>query len=344
MSAGREAFMMQQSSLAQQSGTRPGRRQDRWVAAALTFTLGYGLLRLYWATGGRWAYTACARSTDRHDIASGCGAARLQTLPFWQGFGAVGLCVLVAVVVALSRRRAGRIAATAACVALVALSFPLHLLFEIPAGLAGRPTDWRDLGNRVLLLAGAALLAAAVAATRPEQPRKTVASGPKPAPLSLRRWACAAVVIPVLGWTVPHGLWALGVPFGIAADTLTEARNDLSSSTGVALAVVPGLASLLALGLAQRWGQVFPRWVPFRAGCPVPRLLALIPAAVVAVALIFYGLLGGAIMIAALVNGTLSRADLFEGWAVAATLLVFLGWGICLGMAAWGYHRLTRQA
>jgi hypothetical protein len=268
----------------------------------------------------------------------------LQTLPFWQGWGAVGLCGLLAAVVALSLRRPGRsaaVAAWAAAAVLATISFPLHLLFEIPAGLAGRPTDWLDLGNRGLLLAGAALLAATATAV-PHQRSRPGASGPRPVPTSMRRWVHAAVAIPVLGWTVPHGLWVMGVPFGIEADTLADATQDLSTPTGLAIAVVPGLASLLTLGLAERWGQVFPRWLPYLAGRQVPRLLALIPACLVAIALIFYGLLGTGIMIGALLNGTLSRAELIEGWAVAGTLLVFLGWGVCLGMAAWGYHRITR--
>ena len=340
---------MQQADLAQEpdQGTRQGARQDRYAWGALAFTAGYGLLRLYWATGGRWAYTACDRTADSPGIASGCGAARLQTLPFWQGWGAVGLCGALAAVVALSLGRRGRITAMAtwaASIVLATISFPLHLLFEIPAGLAGRPTDWLDLSNRGLLLVGAALLAATAAAAGPDHRSRPGADRPRPVPTSLRRWVNAAVAIPLLGWTVPHGLWALGVPFGIAADTLTEAAHDISTPMGLAIAVVPGLAGLLTLGLAQRWGQVFPRWLPYLAGRRVPRLLALIPACLVAVALTFYGLLGTAIMIGSLLNGTLSRADLVEGWAAAGTLLVFLGWGVCLGMAAWGYHRITRTA
>ncbi|MEN3609560.1 hypothetical protein AAH979_08430 [Plantactinospora sp. ZYX-F-223] len=69
--------------------SRIGRRGRALVA--LGFALGYGLLRLSWAAGGRWGYTACdrTRSPEPAELADGCGAERLATLPFrgWPGAG-----------------------------------------------------------------------------------------------------------------------------------------------------------------------------------------------------------------------------------------------------------------
>jgi hypothetical protein len=98
-----------------------------WTLAAPTFAAGYGLLRGYWAAGGRWGYTACDRSADAAELTRGCGAEHLVRLPFWQGWGAVVLCGALAMVAALPILRPGRAAAVAAwtaCAALVVMSFP----------------------------------------------------------------------------------------------------------------------------------------------------------------------------------------------------------------------------
>jgi hypothetical protein len=73
---------------------------------------------------------------------------------------------------------------------------------------------------------------------------------------------------------VPHGLWLLGVPFGIPAEQLPGMMQNIGLGSAVAVTVVPALGSLLTLGLAYRWGQVFPRWVPRlgrrRVPCSLP--------------------------------------------------------------------------
>jgi hypothetical protein len=318
-----------------------------WALGALGFAAGYGLLRLYWAAGGRWGYTACdrTRSPGAAELSTGCGAEQLATLPLWRGWGAVALCCVLAAVaalLALGRGRAAQVGAWGACAALVALSFPLHLLFEIPAAVSGRPTDWLDVVDRLLLLGGGLLFGMAAAPTGPRRCAHPRVDGPQPVTASTRRWAYAGVAVPVLGWTVPHALWLLGVPFGIPADDLAAMRQDIDLGSAVAITVAPALGSLLTLGLAQRWGQVFPCWVPRLAGRRVPRLLAVVPAGVVAAALTAYGLVSAGVMTTALVTGATTWSQLAAGWAVAATLLVFIGWGAVLGAATLGYHRVTR--
>jgi hypothetical protein len=317
-----------------------------WTLGALVFAVGYALLRLYWATGGRWGYTACDRTRDVAGISTGCGAEDLATLPFWPGWGAVALSGVLAGVAVLAMLRSGRVPAAAAWVSsavLAMLSFPMHLLFEIPAAAAGRPTDWRDLANRLLLLGAALLFAAAGAAAGRQACVHPRAEGLRPVPAWVRRWAYAGVVVPLLGWTVPHGLWMLGVPFGISADELLRAKQDIGPGLGVAITFVPPLASLLTLGLAQRWGQVFPSWMPWLAGRSVPRLLALVPAGLIALALTTYGVIGLVLMSRDLGTGRVAWSELVSGWAAAGTELVFLGWGVVLGVAATGYYLVTRS-
>jgi hypothetical protein len=320
-------------------GSRP------WTLGALAFAVGYELLRFYWAVGGRWGYTACDRTNGVEEISTGCGAEHLATPPFWQGWGAVALSGALVASAVMAALRAGRFAvfgAWGASAALVVLAFPLHLLFEIPAAVSGRPTDWRDIVSRLLLLGGGLLFAAAAAEIGPRHCAHPRADGPQPVPAWVHWWAYAGVAVPILGWTVPHGLWALGVPFGISADELAEISQEIDPPLAVAIVAVPALGGLLTLGLAQRWGQIFPRWTPWLAGRRVPRPLALVPASIVAVALTCYGLISIGVMTAALLGGELTWSQLRSGWAVAATLPVFLAWGVALGITTLGYHLVTR--
>ncbi|MEV4825717.1 hypothetical protein [Micromonospora sp. NPDC049274] len=313
-----------------------------WAVACVVFLVGEVALRLYWITGGRWGYTACDR-TDLVDPGGGCGADRVESLPFWAGWGAVTGGIVLLAVVLYAFRSSGRLASAsswAAAALLTVLAFPLHLIFELPAALSGRPSDWRDLGARLALLAGGILFAGLANASGPR--RTPVAAGYRPVPRWVRRWAYAAVALPVVGWAVPHGLWALGVPFGIPERELDDIHRGLSTWTGVAITLVPPLAGLLVLGLVQRWGQQFPGWVPGLRGRPVPRLLALIPAGAVALTLVTYGVLSAGVVVGRLVTGELPWSDVVREWAVAATLLVFLGWGVALGVTTTGYARTTR--
>ncbi|WP_430788633.1 hypothetical protein [Actinoplanes sp. G11-F43] len=220
-----------------------------------------------------------------------------------------------------------------AAVLLVA-AFPLNLLFEVPAALAGRPSDWGELGTRI------ALVAAAVVTGRTAYeigPRGDPVREYREVPRWTRRAAHVAVVLPAAGWTVPHLLWVFGVPFGIPARQLADAQAELSSPAGFAIALVPPLFGLLALGLARRWGQRFPSRLPVLGNRPVPRMLAIVPGAAVAIALIVYGTMSATVFTAA---GP-TWAEIRESWAVVATLLVFVGWGVALGTTVVGYARAT---
>jgi hypothetical protein len=317
-------------------------QRRRWAAACAVFVVGQVILRLYWIGGGRWGYTACDR-TDLGDPAGGCGADRIVALPFWPGWGAVAAGAVLTAILVWTARRPGRPAAFAAWTAAMVLlvtAFPLHLLFEIPAALGGRPSDWRDLGARLALVVGGALFIGLAGACAPAREPGTPAY--RPVSRWARRWAYAAVVLPVVGWAVPHGLWLLGVPFGIPDEQLDAIRHDLSMSVGVAITFVPPLAGLLVLGLIQRWGQQFPAWVPVLGDRRVPPLLAVVPAGTVAISLITYGVLSVGVFVSRWLRDDLSGAEVRDGWAVTATLLVFLGWGVALGVTTVGYALATR--
>ncbi|MEV0645198.1 hypothetical protein AB0I28_08030 [Phytomonospora sp. NPDC050363] len=321
--------------------TAPPRRQRAVpIVTALAFTLVYLALRLYWALGGRLAYTACVPSEAEPAgrLADGCGAADLATLPFTAGWGAVLLAALAvgAAGMACLRLKAAEPALWLTSAALLVASFPGHLLFQIPAGLIGRPTDWRDIAHRTILLAGALVTAwAAVGFAKARRcPHPHVREPRRPARWA--RWSSyAACAVPILGFSVPHMLWMLGVPFGASQATLDEIRTDLDPATAIALCAAPALGGLVSLGLGMRWGQVL-------FGRTIPRALALAPAAIVSAALVAYGFIGIYLMGRDLSTGAAKWADMARDWSLFGTEFVFLGWGIALSAATWGYVLATR--
>ena len=138
----------------------------------------------------------------------------------------------------------------------------------------------------------------------------------------------------------------MGVPLGISASEIDEIRNNLvltAPAVAVAIVILPTLGGLLTAGLVRPWGYVFPAWLPLLAGRRVPRLLALIPAGVVAVSLISYGLISSWFLVNGLRTGTTTWSELRSAWAVALTVPVFLAWGAALGVTAFGYYLVTRS-
>lgn len=323
--------------------SRPSRGS---VLAACGFALGYGILRVYWAAGGRWGYTACDRADtlDAVQAATGCQASRLPTLPPTQGWIAVAASAALLTACLLAAWRPGRATSVPAGIGgavLLAIAFPGHLLFELPAAAAGRVTDWWDLGHRLLQLGGGLLIVGLAIRTgsprcpHPSEPVRT----PSPVTGWTRGWSYAACAIPVLGFSLPHVLWLFGI--GISTAAFDQIRADIGVSTMLGLAAGPALGGLASLGLGHGWGRTWWRWTPI-AGRPIPRTLVLVPAGVIALSLVSYGMLGTGMVIQDLSNGALTWAQLGSQWMIVGTELVFLAWGIALGVAAAGYHRATR--
>lgn len=112
--------------------------------------------------------------------------------------------------------------------------------------------------------------------------------------------------------------------------------RDLHASgavwTGAWLGTFAIIGAILTLGLVQRWGERFPRWLPGLAGRPVPVRLAVVPALVVSALVTSAGL------------GLTSNASRFTGgfWFYLPQLL-WPVWGVALAAAALAYH-LRRTA
>ena len=125
---------------------------------------------------------------------------------------------------------------------------------------------------------------ACVSCGRGEGPERTWTT-----PESAPRWGAGRW--PSRSWRTcptshPGGL-VLGWPLGIT-DEFHQMMVDTPGmlEIGLAMALMGIGGGILTHGLVHRWGEVYPRWIWFKAGKPVPPLLAIIPASVVAVVLI----------------------------------------------------------
>jgi hypothetical protein len=151
------------------------------------------------------------------------------------------------------------------------------------------------------------------------------------------RWAAGTAAAIPAGYAVTRLAWAAGVPLGIPPGFLREMHETGLVWSGAGLGAFALAGAVLTLGLVQRWGEVFPRWMPGLAGRRVPIRLATVPAGLVAISVTSasIGFLTA--------DGFLT---LFTGGISLATLPMLLWpvWGVALGAAALAYHLRRRGA
>ncbi len=93
------------------------------------------------------------------------------------------------------------------------------------------------------------------------------------------------------------------------------------------------------LGLVQRWGEVFPRWLIGLRGRRVPIGLAVAPAALVSVLLVVGGL---SIFFSYSQMAQNAAATGLEMAIVVGPTLLFPVWGVALAIATLGYYYRRR--
>ncbi|WP_432025046.1 hypothetical protein [Streptomyces parvus] len=92
-----------------------------------------------------------------------------------------------------------------------------------------------------------------------------------PAPGVSRRLRLIAYAVPLA--VLPSSPWRIPSAFD---DGIRSAERLYAPS----LSIASELLALIAIGLIARWGEVFPRRVPYLGGRQVPRWAAVVPAAV----------------------------------------------------------------
>ncbi|MGW6130979.1 hypothetical protein ACWFNE_13215 [Cellulomonas sp. NPDC055163] len=152
-----------------------------------------------------------------------------------------------------------------------------------------------------------------------------------------RRWAVVAAIIPAL-YAATRLAWVAGYPFGMQADDYDAMVADGMLAAAFGLATFALVGTVLTLGLFQRWGEVFPRWMVGLAGRRVPVMLAVVPATVVAAAVV-----PASITLLAIGPDQL-RAEATENWGALAPMLLWPLWGPALGAATYAYYLRRRPA
>jgi hypothetical protein len=161
-------------------------------------------------------------------------------------------------------------------------------------------------------------------------------------PDNAARWGRGAVYVSMVApvfYALTRYAWALGIPLGISDEVLRLGQERGTWTSGLFLATFGLVGAALTFGLAQRWGEVFPRWMIGLAGHRVPIALAVVPAAIVSVLLLVGGI--------SIWSGYAQMADAAaasgeEMWSVVGPTLLFPVWGVALAVATLGYYYRRR--
>ncbi|MPZ26078.1 MAG: hypothetical protein GEV12_06420 [Micromonosporaceae bacterium] len=223
----------------------------------------------------------------------------------------------------------------------------LALVGYAPMLILGAPFGWPPevdyseiftwpLLNQAIAIAGGFLVAGTVLAWLRRTRGGCEACG-RPGSARPDRWARAAVAVAMavpLLYAVTRFAWLVGIPLTITDEFLAELHDSGAVWAGAGLGAFAVVGAVLTLGLVQRWGERFPRWMVGLAGRRVPVSLAVVPAALVSVLVTSAGV------------GFLSHPDLFERLAVGEWILLpqlfWPVWGVALGAAIIAYQQRRR--
>jgi hypothetical protein len=336
----------------------------RWPAwsgyAAAGWSLLYGALGLYWtAGGGGFPFAPIDEDHVTGSLLEGSSVA--VGGPIMAVLGLLG-----AVVAVMMARGAGNGRVAAALIAVgwtvaagLTLLIPDYTLLALVAfaplllvfAFTGVPGDQGGIGdilywhrvNLLILFAGGLLWAAATLAYQRRRRaacrhcgRRNGGAGAGPSRQTLLRWGRWAVAVACLAplpYEVTRLAWYFGYPLGISEDFLRMMQDTPGMlDVGLGCAIASTVGGVLTHGLVSSWGEVYPRWLWFKAGKPVPPALAVVPAAVVSVILVPAGLM------------TLWTSELRGTWALYVPSVLWVIWAAGLGAAAVTYHLRRRGA
>jgi hypothetical protein len=328
--------------MAQATNTRAPRR---WLPyAAGLWSLACGALGLIWASGGA-GFPYGNRATDDAGLSPLAALSATRIGPVIAVWGLLG--AVVALAMAWPRERvvprplllAFGWVTTAVLLLLVPDARLLTFVGYLPALVATfgfASVDWPVVRNQFVCVIGGILWGGATLTFQRatgKRPSARVANG---GASPWGRWVTYAAAALPLPYAATRLAWAIGLPLGIDDALLAQLRAEGAVAAEVSLGGMALAGGLLTLGLGQRWGEVFPRWLPMLGGTRVPPALAIIPATLAAVALTVGGF---SLYRTWLVTGPPVAG---AGWGAYLPPLLFLPWGIALGLATVAYAERRR--
>ena len=346
--------------------------QRRVPYAAVAWSLVYAALGVYWVVSGRgFPYTSETVSDATGPLIGrfGPGVAWIVVMLAGIPAAAVGAAMLRGVRSRVLRAlliTAGALLAGVLLLLMTALNLLIRFGY-IPYAVLGlftgakfvptyleSLTQWATIHQLLCLIGGFLWLAATVSYDRRSE-GACLYCGRRDGPEGWRRpnqaarWGRIAVYVAMVApvfYALTRYAWALGFPLGMSEEYLRRGQASGIWISGLFLATFGLAGAALMLGLVQRWGEVFPRWMIGLAGRRVPIALAVVPASFVSVLLIVGGTaiwssLGH--MVAALAAGGAKGMGLVGEiiFQVGATLL-FPVWGAALAVATLGYYYRRR--
>ena len=364
---------MSHSETMEMAGELAAHRKDvhgwqTWAPyAAVAWSLAYALLGIYWAFGGGgFPYPSGSEPDLMGPLLGRFGSAAAWSVVILAGIpaAAMGAAMLRGVSNRVVRPvfiTAGALLAGVLLLLMVGLDL-LVLVGYIPYTIAHLFNDerslfllkgwtqWNIIHELVCMLGGFLWLGSTVVYARRSADaclycgRRDGSEG-WTSPDKAARWTRIAVyvgiAVPVI-YALTRYAWAAGIPLGMTEEYLRQGQADGRWISGAFLATFGVVGGLLMLGLIQRWGERFPRWMIGLAGRRVPISLAVVPAALASVLLVVGGIVisAGTAQMAnnaavAGVNGAkVTEAIIIQ---VGPTLL-FPVWGAALAVAALGYY------
>lgn len=337
----------------------------KWVSyAAAAWSAGYGLLGLNWALGGA-GYPFAEEKDAGLSILADADPATTGIVIAAVGF--VGTAVAIAMSRKPARRRGELLVFAWPLAAILMFAIPdyrpLLALIRVPMIVIGTPLGlvpdgiasnfftiflpWPVLNQLVLIVGGLFWAGSAIAYRRRlddacmkcgRSPSRRVAATTGASAARWGRWAVAVAIAVPVGYATTRWAWALDIPLGMTQQALDA---EAAESPGIwwAGAMLASFAiggAILTLGLVQRWGEVYPRWIPRLRGRPVRPRVAIIPASIVTVLVTTTGL---TYLRRHTLGGHPVELDL---WAMYLPQLFFPLWGIALGAATLAYHLRRR--
>lgn len=336
-------------------------RWPEWVGyAAALWSLIYGMLGFYWMLGGAgFPFGSVTGPSAGESLLAGVQAE--SGAPVIAILGLVG--ALLALIMAWKRGRglprmlllifASLVAAMLLVVipdrrVLMAVAYaPICLIgapFHFPPVSYWKAIPWPVLNQLVLMLGG--LLWALTALSYQRRTRGACAHCGRANEVSnstrakgatrWSKWAVSIAVITPILYAATRWAWALGIPLGISEQFLREGQASGLWIAGAGLASVAVGGAILTLGLVQRWGEIFPRWMIGLAGKRVPPMLAIVPAAFVSLIVTSAGL--------EYVRLVFTRVGIPDSsWTTMGPELLWPIWGVALAGATFAYYLRRRE-